>query len=240
MTLRELVVKFRKEHGISQRQFANMCDLSNGYISMLERNINPSTGLPLIPSLPSINKIAHGMGMTVHELLLQAEDMPIELLSAGEGEHTAIIQSSKESTVVPFIPVNAQPMPNFAKKPRLGVIACGEPILAEQNIQSYDDIPDWVKCDFTLVCKGDSMIGAHIMDGAVVCIRSQPEVEDGQIAAVIIDDLESEATLKRVKYYPDHIELRPENPSFRPLSFWDEDMNRVRVIGKAVYCINTL
>lgn len=146
----------------------------------------------------------------------------------------------KESPAPVTLPSNILPMPSFVDKPRLGVIACGEPILAEQNIQSYDKVPEWVKCDFTLVCKGDSMTGAYISDGAVVCIRSQPEVEDGQIAAVIIDGLECEATLKRVKYFPDHIELRPENPSYRPLSFWDEEMNRVRVIGRAVYCINTL
>lgn len=56
MTLRELVMDFRKEHGISQRQFANMCGLSNGYISMLERNSNPKTGLPVTPSLTALKK----------------------------------------------------------------------------------------------------------------------------------------------------------------------------------------
>lgn len=80
MTLRELVMEFRRENDISQRQFANMCGLSNGYISMLERNINPKTGLPVTPSLPALKKIAQGMGMTLNDLFLQADDMPVDLL----------------------------------------------------------------------------------------------------------------------------------------------------------------
>lgn len=85
MTLRELVMEFRRENSISQRQFASMCGLSNGYISMLERNLNPKTNLPLTPSLPALKKIAQGMGMTLNDLFLQADDMPVDLLQA-EGE----------------------------------------------------------------------------------------------------------------------------------------------------------
>lgn len=82
MTLRELVMEFRRENGISQRQFASMCGLSNGYISMLERNLNPKTNLPLTPSLPALKKIAQGMGMTLNDLFLKADDMPVDLLQA--------------------------------------------------------------------------------------------------------------------------------------------------------------
>lgn len=90
MTLRELVMDFRKEHGISQRQFANMCGLSNGYISMLERNSNPKTGLPVTPSLTALKKIAQGMGMTLNDLFLQADDMPVDLLQE-ESEKNELI-----------------------------------------------------------------------------------------------------------------------------------------------------
>lgn len=82
MTLRELVMEFRRENSISQRQFASMCGLSNGYISMLERNLNPKTNLPLTPSLPALKKIAQGMGMTLNDLFLKADDMPVDLLQA--------------------------------------------------------------------------------------------------------------------------------------------------------------
>lgn len=229
MTLRELVVKFRKEHGISQRQFANLCDLSNGYISMLERNINPSTGLPLIPSLPSINKIAQGMGMTVHELLSQAEDMPVELLSAGEAE----AQLTKEPNIIPTsLPSNILPMPQFVKKPRLGTIACGKPILAVEDAEEFDMVPIDVKCDFTLRCKGDSMINARIFDGDIVYIRSQPEVENGEIAAVRIGD---EATLKKVYFTPgsDRITLRACNPMYPDMEYEGDALNDIEILGKA-------
>ena len=75
------------------------------------------------------------------------------------------------------------------------------------------------------------MIGARIMDGDLVFIRRQETVENGQIAAVLID---GEATLKRVRCFDDRIALEPENPTYRPLILWGEDMNRARILGKAV------
>ncbi len=80
MTLRELVIGFRGEHGISQRQFAAKCGLSNGYISMLEKNMNPKTGLPLTPSLIVLKKLADGMGMTLNQLFMEADDMPVDMI----------------------------------------------------------------------------------------------------------------------------------------------------------------
>ncbi len=80
MTLGELVTEYRTAHGLSQRQFAITCDLSNGYISMLEKNLNPKTGLPVTPSLPALKKIANGMGITVTDLFVQVDDMPVDLL----------------------------------------------------------------------------------------------------------------------------------------------------------------
>lgn len=138
----------------------------------------------------------------------------------------------------PYLTKNILPMPNTVKVPRVGAIACGTPILAEQNIDAYDPVPDYVKCDFTLVCKGDSMINARIYDGDIVCIKLQPEVEDGEIAAVLVGD--DEATLKRVRYYPDHIVLEPENPMYKPLVFWEERMNDIRIIGKATHFISAV
>lgn len=123
------------------------------------------------------------------------------------------------------------PIPKTVKKPRLGAIACGEPILAEENIEDYDDVPEDIKCDFTLLCKGDSMINARINDGDVVYIRQQDTVENGEIAAVLIED---EATLKRVFKYDDKLVLQPENSKYEPFIYIKEEMNKVRIIGKAV------
>lgn len=129
------------------------------------------------------------------------------------------------------LPDNIIPMPEMRKIPLIGTIACGDPILAAENIESEVDIPDEIHADFALRCKGDSMINARIFDGDLVYIRQQDIVDNGEIAAVLVDD---EATLKRIKLYPDHIVLEPENPMYKPLSFWGEEMNNIRILGKAV------
>lgn len=128
-------------------------------------------------------------------------------------------------------PSNILPMPKMRKIPLIGTIACGAPILAAENIEKEVDIPDEIHADFALRCKGDSMINARIFDGDLVYIRQQDIVDNGEIAAVLIDD---EATLKRVKLYPDHVVLEPENPMYKPFVFWGEEMNTVRILGKAV------
>lgn len=123
------------------------------------------------------------------------------------------------------------PIPKTYKRPRLGTIACGEPILAEENIEAYDDIPDSIKCDFTLICKGDSMVNARINDGDIVYIKQQSQVDNGEIAAVLIDN---EATLKRVYIYEDKVVLQPENTKYPTFVYTKEDMNNIRILGKAV------
>lgn len=128
-------------------------------------------------------------------------------------------------------PTNLIPLPKTKKIPLLGDIACGDPILADENITDYISADEGIHADFALMCKGDSMINARIFDGDIVYIRAQPTVENGQIAAVLIDN---EATLKRVRMFDDHIVLEPENPTFRPLAYWGEEMSNVRIIGKAV------
>ena len=126
---------------------------------------------------------------------------------------------------------NLLPLPKFKKIPLLGSIACGEPILAEENIDEHIKCPDDVQADFCLRCKGDSMIGARIHDGDIVYIRIQPDVENGEIAAVLIDD---EATLKRVYKKAESIILQPENPAYEPLIFVREEINQIRILGKAI------
>lgn len=129
------------------------------------------------------------------------------------------------------MPTNIIPMPEMRKIPLVGTIACGTPILAQENVEDEVDIPTHIHADFALRCKGDSMINARIFDGDIVYIRKQDTVENGEIAAVLIDD---EATLKRVRLFDDHIVLEPENPQYRPIVYWGEEMNSVHIIGKAV------
>ena len=121
--------------------------------------------------------------------------------------------------------------------PILGAIACGAPILAQEHIEGYASLPQGIHADFALICKGDSMVGARIFDGDTVYIRRQDTVEQGQIAAVLID---GEATLKRVRWYEDRLCLEPENPKYRPLVLWGEEMSRARILGRAVAFTATL
>ena len=129
------------------------------------------------------------------------------------------------------IPPGFEPMPKMKKVPLIGAIACGDPITAMENREGEIDVPEDIRCDFALRCKGNSMIGAGIHDGDAVYIRIQPEVENGQIAAVRIGD---EATLKRVYLHTDYIELRPENPDYESIIRRREEMNDVHIEGKAV------
>ena len=78
MSIGEILREYRKEHGLSQRQFAEQCgDITNGYISMLEQGRNPTTGKPIIPSIDKLAALARGMNMTLHELVAMADDMPV-------------------------------------------------------------------------------------------------------------------------------------------------------------------
>lgn len=130
----------------------------------------------------------------------------------------------------PSIPKGFQPMPTMDVVPLVGRIACGTPITAEENIEQMVCVPSRWHSTFTLTCKGDSM-EPRIHDGDLVAIRSQPEVENGEIAAVRIGE---EATLKHVYLHENFIELRPENPAFNSIILSREDMNTVVIEGKAV------
>jgi repressor LexA len=126
---------------------------------------------------------------------------------------------------------NVEPLPRTKRVPLIGAIACGEPILATENIEKWIEAGDSLPVDFALRCKGQSMINARIFDGDVVYIRKQPTVENGEIAAVLIGD---EATLKRVWFYNGRLELRAENPTFPTLNFEGADLGKVKILGKAI------
>lgn len=121
------------------------------------------------------------------------------------------------------------------KIPILGSVACGEPILMSEERENYIMSGTDIKADFCLIAKGDSMINARIHDGDVVFIRKQDIVENGEIAAVVVNN-ESEATLKRFYYYRDRatLILKPENPAYEDLIFQNEELNEVHVLGKAI------
>lgn len=125
------------------------------------------------------------------------------------------------------------------KLPLLGEIACGKPIFADEQHELYVDVKNDYGADFCLKANGESMINAGIDSGDIVMIKKESMVNNGEIAAVIIDD---DATLKRVYYYPEKgkLILNPENPLFEPLVYINEELNTIRIIGKAVAVIKKL
>lgn len=203
-TFGEKIKLWRDERDMSQEQLADLLGTSKQVISRYETNQRT-------PKITVAQEYAAVLGVPLSSLI----------------DDSAPLESS-----IPGI----MPPPKTYKVPRLGTIACGEPILAEENVEGYDEVPESIHCNFTLKCKGDSMIGARINDGDIVYIRLQPDVENGEIAAVLIDEAAeiSNATLKRVYKYPDHIELHAENPRIPTRIYIKEDMNRVRIVGKAV------
>lgn len=130
--------------------------------------------------------------------------------------------------------INTENLYHISKKkyPIIGTIACGTPIFAEENIEDYITANmDDINADFCLRARGDSMEGAEIYDQNIVFIRKQPTVNNGEIAAVIIEDT---ATLKRFYKNSGIVTLNAENPRYAPLIFKDRELESVRIIGKAV------
>ena len=114
--------------------------------------------------------------------------------------------------------------------PIIGEIACGSPITAEENIEGYTDLPENVRADFALRCKGDSMTPTFL-DGDLVLIRQQPEVESGQIAAVNID---GETTLKHVYKQDNGLLLTADNANFRPIYIPSDSDKEIVIHGLAI------
>lgn len=130
----------------------------------------------------------------------------------------------------PALPPGCEPLPRMNQVPLVGRIACGMPILAEQNIEGMISVPETWRADFVLTCRGDSM-APLIMDGDLVAVRSQPEVENGEIAVVRIGD---EATLKKVNFDGTTMVLQPLNPAYPLMTYTGPTLADVHIEGKAV------
>ena len=203
MTIGKRIKQLRMRNNLSQAELGKIAGVTDKAVSTWEQDQK-------IPRMGAIEKMALYFGVTKSYIIDGVDD------GARDFE--------------PAIPPGFEPLPKMSLVPRVGAIACGEPILAEQNIETYDKIPEDWRADFTLVCEGDSM-EPRVKDGDVVAIRTQPTVENGEIAAVRIDD---EATLKHVYHYPDRLVLQPENPAFPPIVLVGEEINRAVIEGKAV------
>lgn len=207
-TFSERLKSLRSEKGWSQQRLADELNLSKSSINMYERGERE-------PGFETMEAIADTFNVDMDYLYGRTDIKiaePIQFTSAA-------------------VPPGFEPLPRMVKKPLIGDIACGQPITAEQNIADYVDVPESVHCDFCLRCHGNSMVDAGIQDNDVVYIRAQPEVEDGEIAAVRIG---GEATLKRVYYDGQSLTLMPANSSYRPKTYSGPELENIRIEGKAV------
>lgn len=199
----------RKQLGLTLDDVAQEIGVAKSTIQRYERGTIETIKLPVIEAIAKI------MSVNPAWLCGKTDNMEPEQLT----------------TEKYWLPSNLYPLEPTSKVPLIGQIACGEPILADENIEDYVDLPRHIRADFALTCRGDSMINAGIREGDVVYIRKQERVENGQIAAVLIDD---EATLKRFYFDGVSIRLMAENPSFPTKIFVGEEMNNVHIVGLAV------
>lgn len=206
--INERIKQRRKELGLSAEQVADMIGVSPATVYRYE-----SSDIKNMPA-ERLKPIADALHTTPEWLM---------------GWSDKIEQRRPEPAPLPD---NLIPIRMGKPLPLIGNIACGRPVLAEENVEELVACPEDIHADFCLRCKGDSMIGCRIMDGDIVYIRQQDDVDDGQIAAVLIED---EATLKRVyKIGHDRIELRPENPIYPVMTYVGSELDRIRILGLAV------
>lgn len=207
MDLSKRLARLKKERGLTTEALSERSGIPRGTLNKL---LNGETRNPTAQTL---------------RRLATALDCPLEALCGQPDDIPGVYRLGSLTAKKPggeILPVRRR------KAPLVGSIAAGRPILCEETV-------DWVECageaDFALRVEGDSMIGARIHDGDIVFIRQQDDVDDGRIAAVIIDD---HATLKRVYHIPGGLQLLSENPKYAPMLFSFPDCDSIRILGLAV------
>lgn len=140
-------------------------------------------------------------------------------------------ESTSRSIKVLRVPLNMRSEP-FVQLPLLGTIAAGAPLLAVENIEGEIPVPRAMVGNadgsFLLRVRGDSMTGAHILDGDLVVIRQQPTADNGDLVAALIGD---EATVKRLQRRGRETFLMPANPAYQPIQMRSRDG---MLIGKVI------
>lgn len=196
----------REKIGLTKKELADRIDVSPSTITRYETGAFDRLKIAIIES------IGHATGVN-----------PLWLSGRSE-------QMEDTYGIPPYANIHPIATRRF---PLFDGIACGEPRLIPEGIECYIDATIEVKADYVLKCHGDSMEGARIHDGDLVFIRSQPTVENGEIAAVIMGD---SATLKRVFWYAGKtlLVLRAENPKYADIEISGCDLETVRILGKAV------
>lgn len=206
MKLNELILDYCRKNGLSQRQFSEKIGISSGYLTMLIRNQNYNTKRTIQPTIDTYKKVAVGMGLSIDELFEAIDDAPISIPPRGDVEFFSMGDLNRHS-----IPI-------------IGSVAGGEPIY-DEDFDLYIDGPVNATCAVRL--RGDSMEPTYI-DGDLIYVKEQPNVNDGQVAIVFLD---SEAVLKRVYHVKDGLQLLSDNPKYKPISATGDEYESIRILG---------
>lgn len=214
MTVGDRIRQVRQEQDVTQQELADYIGVSKQAVYKYENNI--------VTNIPTDKVDAIAKRLKVSPAYLMGwEDKP-----------TAPAPRP--------IPKGFVEMPEMVNLPVVGKIACGTPILAQQNIETYYQSPKEWRAGMFLTCQGDSM-EPFIKDGDMVAIREQQDAETDEIVAVMeLDGCDGFATLKKLKKRPDRVELWPLNPEYEPIIYLKEEMNKLQIIGLAVGVIRRI
>lgn len=208
MELREVLAKLKTENGLTTDLLSQLSGVPKGTLNKL---LNGETKNPTGSTL---KKIANALNCPVEIFYGHSVDRAVY-----PQDSLGYIRNAQD-----ILPVQRRAIP------MLGEIAAGTPIYAEENAELLF-CDDSIHCDFALTVRGDSMIDARIHNGDIVFIRAQEDVDDGDIAAVVLND---EATLKRVYHMKNGLQLLSANPKYAPRVVTFDDCDSIRILGKAV------
>lgn len=215
MTLGDIIKSYRKTNDLSMDDFAKSSGLSKTYISMLEKNINPKNGQEIVPTIKTIGKAAKGMFMSFDELFdMLDNNTKVKVDATGSDKMT------KKSILIPV----------------LGNVAAGTPITAVEDVIGYEEISEELAHTgdiFALKIRGDSM-APEIKNGDTVIVRSQENADTGDIVIALVNG--DDATCKRLVKYANGIRLMPDNPTYAPMYYANEEIDTkpVCIIGKVM------
>lgn len=204
----DIIKRLRTREGFTQEQLGEKLGLQKSAIAKYE------SGRVENLKRPTIAKLAKIFGVS-------------PLLFVGEiDDETALRMMDSEILPVPDLA-------GLKKIPVLGSSACGSPIEAVRE-WDYIQVEKATRADFALIAEGKSMTGCGIMDGSMVLFQETPQVDNGQIAAVSVDNA---TTIKRFYQYPDMVILRACNPDFDDQEYSGDELATIHVFGRAVACL---
>ena len=234
MLLGDIIKDYRGKHNnMSQRDFAEKCNLSHTYIAALEKNIDGRSGKPIAPTLDAVKSIAKAMNMDLQLFLALLND-----------KQEFKIKNTKNNNITIKIPL-------------VGKVAAGEPILAQENLE-FDDAGNLITIDlpieffkginpvhgnlnelFALQVKGDSMFPRFVNNDYII-VKPQNTIENGKVAVILIGN--EEVTVKEVNIMDNGIMLIPWNRKYQPTFFTkNEIINKpVIIIGRVVRMIGNI